>query len=61
MKIAPATQENQSNVFYIYQERPKGAYVRILAPPVGVNLDEVKAEFKDGIMEVVFPKIPKSS
>lgn len=56
-----ATNAGHPNAYYIYQERPKGAYVRLLAPPAGVNLDEVKADFKNGILEVVFPKIPKNS
>lgn len=46
-----------SNASYIYQERPKGSYVRLLVPPAGVNLDEVKADFQNGILEVTFPKL----
>lgn len=49
------------NASYIYQERPKGSYTRIVMPPAGVNLDEVRADFQNGILEVTFPKHIKKS
>lgn len=41
---------------YVYQERPKGSYIRLLKPPLGVNLEEAKANYENGILEVTFPK-----
>jgi len=58
---APMAQPQQSNARYIYQERPKGVYGRMLIPPKNVNIDEVKADFKDGVLEVKFPKLSKRS
>lgn len=42
---------------YIYQERPVGSYTRLLAPPANVDLDEVKADFTNGLLEINFPKL----
>jgi len=61
LTVPVAVTGKYSNASYIYQERPKGSYVRLLMPPAGVNVDEVKADFQNGIMEVVFPKLPKKS
>lgn len=47
------------NATFIYQERPKGTYCRLLAPPAGVNTDEVSADFQNGILEVTFPKLQR--
>jgi len=58
---APMIQSKQSNARYIYQERPKGQYERLLISPRNVNIDEVEADFKDGILEVKFPKLSKRS
>ncbi|OPY59099.1 MAG: Spore protein SP21 [Pelotomaculum sp. PtaU1.Bin035] len=62
IKAPVATPDNKHlNDRYIYQERPKGTYARLLAPPANVNLDEVKADFKDGILKVNFPKLSRRS
>jgi len=49
------------DIKYIYQERQKGSYARIVMPPAGVNMDEVKADLQNGILEVTFPKHIKKS
>lgn len=46
---------------YHYQERLKGNYARILAPPPNVNTGELTANYENGILEVVFPKIEKQT
>ncbi|MDF9407300.1 MAG: Spore protein SP21 [Pelotomaculum sp. PtaB.Bin013] len=58
---APVVPSQQPNIQYIYQERPKGRYERILLPPKNVNIEGIKADFKDGILEVKFPKLSKRS
>jgi HSP20 family protein len=37
-------------------ERPYGSFVRSLTLPKGVNSDEIKADYKDGVLEVHIPK-----
>ena len=40
-----------------YQERTSGNYARILATPPNVNTEDITANFENGILEVIFPKI----
>jgi HSP20 family protein len=37
-------------------ERPYGSFVRSLTLPKGVNSDEIRADYKDGVLEVHIPK-----
>ena len=37
-------------------ERPYGSFVRSLTLPKGVNSDEIKADYRDGVLEVHIPK-----
>jgi HSP20 family protein len=37
-------------------ERPYGSFVRSLTLPKGVNSDEIKADYKDGVLELHIPK-----
>ncbi|MCL6560474.1 MAG: Hsp20/alpha crystallin family protein [Firmicutes bacterium] len=57
--VAPSLKPGDA--VYIYQERPKGSYARLVSPPVGVDLDKVKADFRNGILEVTFPKRSQNS
>jgi len=41
---------------YIYQERQKGTYTRLLKPPANVDLDNLTADFENGILTLSFPK-----
>jgi HSP20 family protein len=41
---------------YYYCERSRGAFVRSLPLPVGVEADKVAATFKKGVLEVHLPK-----
>jgi len=46
---------------YLHQERIKGIYARILSAPPNVDIDKVNANFKNGLLEVFFPKNPVQS
>jgi len=50
-----AEQEENREGFY-RSERIYGAFSRSIALPEGVNEDQVKATFKDGVLEVTIPK-----
>jgi len=53
--------DKHPNARYIYQEKPVGSYARLLSPPANVDLDEVKADFRNGILEINLPKLSKKS
>jgi len=53
--------DKHPNARYIYQEWTGGSYARLLVPPANVDLDEVKADFKDGILEINLPKLSNKS
>ncbi|MCL6634149.1 MAG: Hsp20/alpha crystallin family protein [Peptococcaceae bacterium] len=56
-----AASSKHANAVYVYQERPRGSYCRVVMPPAGVNLDEIKADYHNGVLEITFPKLkPKS-
>ena len=42
---------------YYLQEIPHGAFVRSFTLPVEINPDEVKAEFRNGMLRLVMPKV----
>jgi HSP20 family protein len=41
---------------YFRQERPAGAFQRVIGLNVPIERDEVKAVMRDGVLEVVLPK-----
>ena len=41
---------------YFYQERSYGAFTRTIQLPSEVKTDQVKATFKDGVLEIRLPK-----
>jgi len=41
---------------YYHRERPHGLFQRVITINVPVKRDEVKANFKDGVLEVMLPK-----
>ncbi len=49
------TQEETGERFYRY-ERRFGTFSRSVTLPAGVNEDQVKADYKDGVLEVRVPK-----
>ena len=41
---------------YTYSERFEGSFVRVLELPAGVKAADVKAAYKDGVLEITLPK-----
>ncbi len=48
------TEDKQRN--YIYQERRYGAFQRTIPLPAGIDADQAKAVFKNGVLTVTVPK-----
>jgi HSP20 family protein len=48
-------EDRQDNDRYVRLERHYGAFERTLPIPEGVNPDEIKAEYRDGVLQVVIP------
>lgn len=40
-------------------ERPKGKFLRTFSVPAAVDLNEIKADYKDGVLQVYLPKRPE--
>lgn len=51
-------EERQAGKGYQYTERSYGAFVRSVQLPPGTDPDKVRAEFKDGVLEIHIPKSP---
>ena len=49
--------EDQGVRRYYLQEIPHGTFVRSFTLPVEINADEVKAEFKNGLLRLLMPKV----
>jgi HSP20 family protein len=49
------TQETEGDRFYRY-ERRFGSFQRAIGLPQGVKEDEIKADYKDGVLEIRVPK-----
>ena len=45
---------------YYFSERVKGTFTRSVKLPVKISGDKVKANFKDGILEIKLPKAKES-
>jgi HSP20 family protein len=53
-------QENrEENEQYFALERSYGTFMRTLTLPDGANLDDVRAELKDGVLALAVPKRPE--
>ena len=54
-------EKEQKEKGYYAAERSYGAFYRALPLPEGVKIDEAKATFKDGVLEIVVPagKLPE--
>lgn len=53
-KIEKEKEEKEED--YYYCEREYGSWQRTLPLPVKVKSDQVKAKYKDGVLEIVLPK-----
>ena len=53
-----AERSHRDGRFYC-QERSFGDFLRHLTLPESVNKDEIKAEFSDGVLRVILPKLKK--
>lgn len=47
--------DRQDNDQYVRIERHYGAFERTLPMPEGVNADDIQAEYRDGVLQVVIP------
>ncbi len=45
---------------YYYSERSFGSFVRSIRLPVEIKADEVKAKFKNGVLEIELPKVEEA-
>jgi HSP20 family protein len=45
---------------YIYNERPYGRFERRLALPETVDVDTIKAEMRDGLLQITLDKAPEA-
>jgi HSP20 family protein len=52
MREAPAATQHRS-------ECPKGKFLRTFSMPASVGQDEIKADYKDGVLKVRLPKRPE--
>ncbi len=51
-----AIKKHYENARFIYRERPGSDYSRVLSIPRGAVIDDIKADYHNGILEVVIPK-----
>lgn len=54
-------EQSYSDETFHYQERCMGDFVRRLVLPETVDRDKIKAEFRDGVLHVVLPKMKQES
>jgi len=54
-----AEQQEKGDTFYVY-ERSYGSFTRSFTLPSGVDADHIKAELKDGVLNVLAPKKPEA-
>ena len=53
-----AEQQEQTDTFYAY-ERSYGAFTRAFTLPEGADTEHIRAEMKDGVLNLVLPKLPE--
>lgn len=56
LKGEKKSEEDVKEEAYRYRERSRGAFTRIITLPCEVKGDQVKASFKDGVLEMRLPK-----
>lgn len=60
IKASTRKEEKKENGEYYRREISRGEFHRTLALPAQVDSDKAKASFKDGILEIVLPKLEKT-
>jgi len=60
IKASTKKEEKKENGEYYRREISCGEFQRILTLPTPVDSDKAKASFKDGILEIVLPKLEKT-
>ena len=60
IKGSSSHEEKKEEGDYYHCEIAKGAYLRTVALPAEVDEEKAKASFKDGVLELVLPKVEKS-
>jgi HSP20 family protein len=53
-----AEKEDKGDTFYVY-ERSYGTFTRSFTLPAGIDAEHIKAELKDGVLNLVVPKKPE--
>lgn len=51
--------EETKNDDYYYRERAYGTYSRTISLPAEIDKENIKAKFKNGILEITMPKKPE--
>ncbi|MDD5635780.1 MAG: Hsp20/alpha crystallin family protein [Atribacterota bacterium] len=51
--------EETKNDEYYYRERAYGTYSRTISLPAEIDKENIKAKFKNGILEIIMPKKPE--
>jgi len=45
---------------YYYAERSYGSFSRVIRLPIDIKPDKVKAKFKNGVLEIILPKVEEA-
>jgi HSP20 family protein len=54
-------QRNHSSETFFFQERSCGDFIRRIVLPESVDKEKITAEFKEGVLQVVLPKLSERS
>lgn len=55
LTIAGERKRDEKGKEYFYDERPYGKFSRTLTLPEGIAADQVKADYKNGVLEITVP------
>ena len=54
-----AAERSRSDGIFHYRERHSGQFVRRLRLPTSVNPEQIRADFRNGVLRVTLPKLPR--